>query len=1098
MIKRILQILLLSLLPLLLAGCGDKPCVSADDWGYPKVYVPANGDDMNLQGQMSQQSVDGIGPNQVLIDAETVPLVITVDEDDKWTSWFGRPINNDSINENYGPWGQTTGWLGPEDLIPEYKECLYELVEQGSSGIMAPKYKKARTRDVVNGQFVPFSCPEDSATVPNPDKYADCWVPCWFKEGMGLYVGLAPRSMQSNGDMEGASSSSLNQEGVKLVDRVVVAKHIPDAKHPEVPKVYDPNTLAPNNVARGQDGYLIRGIPAQEIPGAMTGDALFFKIVDGFYEDNYGGYHVKIKSGTRDPKPGPLETVFHAFSEPIDALMKRIYKGVVNNTEYINMVRALLVLYILFFAYAYLMGMVEKPRTEFITKVVKFGIIAQLISPDSWDFFYNNFFAAFVDGVLQIAVLIATPFADYDPASPWYSMDQILKKFASAETAAKVGSTLFSNIAGFLLIIVFYISLALFIIAAIKALTVYIVAYIGIAFMVALAPLFIIFLLFDKTRELFEEWVNQLVAFSLQQIILFAGLGMFAALLFHFLTEAVGYRVCWETWFNFSLMGYHIVDLKYWFPNIRDLRADLWMDWGRGIVEFYTQYRPHATGVPSLLPFVDLPYFDPEKELLKINEYRNQHDFLKWGDIFVYAASVYFMFSFMSFVPIISSSLKSGSSGRHASADIYGSGFRLWDSGMTVASTAKDYTIGNVSIDYDQIASGKKFSTDIAKKGRMSAFGLKWDMGGAGKAVRGWNDFIKGERESFGVSTAKEMSRREADHKMAAGSKGNKGAKGGGARIEHASADAPTIDATQSGAMSKELYQTEYDVMGRAKKDWKKSSDLSRKYEARTSGSAAGTTGGKGAPTAARAAKGDTFGYENPMLAASRKRKAEEAERKKGLGSKGGSVERKTAADASGKGAPTSARAAKGDTFGYENPMLAGARKHKMEEAERKREAAKKSEAAGKGKYDARVLDDEKKERENKGTVERTLGVTGDSDRRDAEKQIQREREEFKAARGASDPDKKLGVDGERAEERKEVAQDREEYKVARDDDGQDKAKLEADAKRERDIQARKLELSQELHGLESRKNSLPPEDPERHRLEIEIARISHEMGNLK
>lgn len=787
MINRLLKYSAIIIGTLLLSGCGENPCISADDWGYPKVYVPANGEGMDLQGEMAEQSVKGLGASggQKLLDVDKIPLVITTNYEDKWTSWLGGTQNGswEDLADGETSIGKTAPGFDVEDVIPEHKECLYQQVEIGSLGITAPKYKKARSR--VEGSVETFDCPRPTEIVANPDRYADCWVPCWFKDGMGLYIGLAP---DAGGE-----------------DDVVITKHIPDPKKPEVPKVFDPETNNPNYDQREQDGYLIRGLASDEIPGAITGDAVYFKIVDLFYEDNSGGYNVTIKSGTRSKNSGPLETVFEAFYRPVKNLMERLYKGIVNNPEYIRTVQAALVLYILFYSYAYLMGMVEKPKIEFISRVVKFGLIVQLISPTSWNFFYNNFFGAFVDGIIHIAALVSTPFPDYDPNSPWFSLDEVLRKFTSAETAAKVSSTLFTNLSGLVFIFIFYVALGLFVISIIKALMVYIVSYIGIAFLVMLAPIFIIFLLFEKTKGLFDDWVKHFISFAMQQIILFAGLGLFATLLYHYLTQTVGYRVCWETWFSFSLLGYNIVDLKFWFPNIREIQADLWMDWGRGIFEFYTEYRPEAEYQPSMWPFIDLPYFDPNKELLKIREYQKEHDFLKWGDVFVFGAVIYFMFSFMSFVPTIANAIKGGGK-RTDTADAFSSGRTLWKGLKGTAMTGVDVArgaVGSFSIDGDKTfgfgqedvknSSGKVMKDvdgSTVKRTSLTLFGVKWSGGVFGAYDTGRQGVKDLGRSMSGLGKAIIEDARDiktaavGKEKIHPGQRGP-GASGGGSNIEN-------------------------------------------------------------------------------------------------------------------------------------------------------------------------------------------------------------------------------------------------------------------------------------------------------------------------
>jgi type IV secretory pathway VirB6-like protein len=720
-------------------GEGGRECVSADDWGYPKVFVPADTetivkelggfidkDDMYrvvgtkesyapwydeyfeakddyivnaasangaVQGAYPDQTVLPIDSGQILIDANSVALVMTVNKTDKWTSWFGGEVNYSPTQ----PEGDITAYDAGKSVIN--RECKYKVTENnapseaaaptalvftygGPNEGMAPSVLWKDNDDTsyifyINSDFEYRELngidPNNAAQGPSAGGglYTNGYTPCYFYDGMGLYVGFAPNL--------GITPPTFRD--------IVETYHIPDSKRPgtvtdnsvEVPDVQfegqslihqaESNKKNAYNTARGMDGYLIRGLVADEFINVNTRDQLFFKIVDRYYNDNEGSYTVKIKEGTRNPNDGPIKKVVDFFVGPIITIMERMYEGIVTNRAFINIVRALLILMVAIYGFKLIVfrSTQEHIRKDAVIRMFKIGIIATLISPESWDFFVNHLFGAFLVGIEEVASLLLNPFGDYDPRDPWYSMDQVLAKLFSGETSAKISSTLFSNVPiGAVYIIFLYLGIIMFLLAVVKAVIVYVIAFLAIALLIALAPIFFIFMLFDKTVHLVKEWWNQLVAFSIQQLLLMAALGMFAQIIIMYLEKTVGYRVCWNVYADFDFLGvnkaisydFHLFSLKFWMPDISSHMTNIWMDVdGNGVRD---------PGGPGRMPemafrYEDLPYFDPVHDKQKIAEYLTEKNFLQISDVLVFILSIILMVAFMDFIPQMSEALKGGS-----------------------------------------------------------------------------------------------------------------------------------------------------------------------------------------------------------------------------------------------------------------------------------------------------------------------------------------------------------------------------------------------------------------------------------------------------
>ncbi|MDB2414242.1 type IV secretion system protein [Rickettsiales bacterium] len=749
--KRALKLVFSLALLFIVTACQEDACTFADDWGYPKQFVPAgpSGDAgpkiVNLSG--GKQAMDWTDSGQVIVDSSQ-NLLITTSVRSKWLPWYGV-----KGNEAQGRWSD-------QQFVSPNKVCAYRLHNPDNKYDIWP--------EVLKGQA------EDKRNTQKPDKNLDYWTPCWLKDGMGLYIGLA-------------NDNSTDQSNI------VTTKHIADAKKANITKIGDWPYLKSNDKHRidfnsdlysaakpedvyktfrsdtEMDGYLVRGPANSEIKGAQTNDRIFFKIMDNYYDDNIGGYEVHMKSGTRSPEPGPLEAIVQMIKDPLYSVMTRTYEGIVNNKGFVDAVRAAIALFIIFYGFSFMMGMVEGGYNDFLVNIFRVGVVIALISPGSWDFFYNYLFDIFVRGIEQVTALVMSPFGDYDPNQPWFSMDRLLAKFFSAETSNKISAVLFSNAIGFLFIVVIYAVFILFLVSLVKALMVYLIAVMGVAMLIAIAPLFIVFIMFSKTKPLFDEWIQQFVAHATELLILMAALGLFAAIIVQYMESTLGFRTCWEKFYVFELFGHKIFSIGYWMPSVGgNEHSDLFRDWsGDGIKELYSEYFLRTYGVVASYkewPYTDIPYLDPKIDGEKIRKYLTNENFIDFGDLIIFALAVYLMLQFMSYVPILAGIIKGAT--KESSAGIMAPGAQL-------TKTFTSAVIGSEG-------SGKRMKRDKKEAGggkigmRRFSIGGR-DMGLAGSALRGMGELskiagIKDTKGMFNKLSAKEKQEAKDEKKKAGGS----------------------------------------------------------------------------------------------------------------------------------------------------------------------------------------------------------------------------------------------------------------------------------------------------------------------------------------
>ncbi|MBL4571593.1 MAG: type IV secretion system protein [Gammaproteobacteria bacterium] len=162
--------------------------------------------------------------------------------------------------------------------------------------------------------------------------------------------------------------------------------------------------------------------------------------------------------------------------------------------------RNVLILFFILFGYALWRGLIKVPFKDIIEWVVKIGIIYTFIS--TWEIYNTIVVAFFTTGP---DVLVGAALGDGSTGSVSTHLGTVYQRAINmAGDAYNSGGFVMPYIIGSIILISASLMLlyALFLIAMSK---------IAIAILLGLGPLFIVFLMFEKTQKMFESWLQQLV-----------------------------------------------------------------------------------------------------------------------------------------------------------------------------------------------------------------------------------------------------------------------------------------------------------------------------------------------------------------------------------------------------------------------------------------------------------------------------------------------------------------------------------------------------------------------------------------------------------
>jgi len=236
--------------------------------------------------------------------------------------------------------------------------------------------------------------------------------------------------------------------------------------------------------------------------------------------------------------------VQHVFSQIIcnfvlilDSVLGKVYCGI--QYAITPILAALLTLYVVVFGAQILMGTAQLNSKEIVIRLLKIAGVWTLVTQSTWGIgmAFQFFAGAMNDGSRWVLNAVCTiPSLATSGMCPNVSGGNVMSVYQYIDGiiyAAILGpfTTANDKVIGFFLVLmgIFPPIFAMAISWLVTTLTMlartlisFLLCLSAIAFLIALSPIFISFMLFQSTNHLFEDWLKYLVAYSLQMTIVFA------------------------------------------------------------------------------------------------------------------------------------------------------------------------------------------------------------------------------------------------------------------------------------------------------------------------------------------------------------------------------------------------------------------------------------------------------------------------------------------------------------------------------------------------------------------------------------------------
>ena len=326
------------------------------------------------------------------------------------------------------------------------------------------------------------------------------------------------------------------------------------------------------------------GIPvaANNTIYANSDGPLWIRVVSNDNSYNFQG-NVQISMATYNGPTIISDFVYNDVVMPICSRLNNLtfllYSKLTSNLTLKNIAMSMLTLYIMLYGIYYLAGATQIKTSDLVTRIIKITIIVILFSPNSWNFFNNHLFKIFTQGTNY---LIINVIGTNTHNNIFGFLDVIFNKYVNPYLWANLLVELFqltNGLAFFAFLVI--IGLLKYLLSMIEIVLSYLMAFISVSVMIALAPFFISFMLFERTKNLFNNWISTLFNAAILPTILLIFYLLIDDIMMVLLTNSV-VESCWGTWLpikiyldlkpigidwstSFSIPGFH--GIPFWIPQ---------------------------------------------------------------------------------------------------------------------------------------------------------------------------------------------------------------------------------------------------------------------------------------------------------------------------------------------------------------------------------------------------------------------------------------------------------------------------------------------------------------------------------------------------
>ncbi len=256
---------------------------------------------------------------------------------------------------------------------------------------------------------------------------------------------------------------------------------------------------------------------------------------------------------------------------------KDLFRTLTHDTGFVAAMNATVMLYLVVFGIMVLFNLVDITWYEAFIRILKIAIMYYLIVGGGVSIIIQSFFIGGMNELITAYYTATVGSLNALPRGLNVGLHQLpntmltnaplnflivpLQMVMDIRFIMVILSMMFAGLSGFVLMLFLIQGTFFFLLAALGALATYVKALIGLFVLFAISPIFIVCLLFDQTRRLFDGWFNLCLSFALQPVFVFAFLGFFMTMIAGVLKPILEINVCYGPFWDME-----IAQIWWFFP----------------------------------------------------------------------------------------------------------------------------------------------------------------------------------------------------------------------------------------------------------------------------------------------------------------------------------------------------------------------------------------------------------------------------------------------------------------------------------------------------------------------------------------------------
>lgn len=253
-----------------------------------------------------------------------------------------------------------------------------------------------------------------------------------------------------------------------------------------------------------------------------------------------------------DKSDGLLTQVIDYIRQVIDQATMELYNGIIYHPSFLAALNAGFTLFITLYGALFIFGIVPLTLGQSAVRAFKFGIVLALVN-EGFPFlkeyairFFNDGTDELIDAILGIATgdHSSSVGADGHP-QPFKKLEPVVQKILSSKMMTTMIGSFMTGPMGPSMGGLIGFSIYAFVMSIVKALRIYCLSLVAKALLFGMAPIFMAFMMFERTKHMFTGWYNQLVNYSLQPILMFAFISFFVVLMESAADNILKADLCW-------------------------------------------------------------------------------------------------------------------------------------------------------------------------------------------------------------------------------------------------------------------------------------------------------------------------------------------------------------------------------------------------------------------------------------------------------------------------------------------------------------------------------------------------------------------------